>query len=561
MKSSKLSDIKENQAMIIYVVTGVFFYLLGSHEVRWDDDLHIFHNKLILEFDFQKAWTLIKQPYFGMYIPVSYLTWGAYYKIVSQVLADSYLVDSFYALNCCLHVLNSILILKILKLKSVPFKTSFWIGLIFLTHPMQLESVLWISEGRGMLGWTFGLTAWILILKNQRLFFLAIFFMSLALLSKPSFIILPTFFLVMEWDHLKSKKWFLLIIQSGFLPAILITQSVQELPQYQLNIDFSTRIIYSLDSLGWYFTHFVFPKFDSVLYNRNHIFLESTTVVDTIPYLIICGLTLYYFIVKRKNREIFGVLLILTPVLGLIPFMFQLYSNVADRYFYAAIFPLLYIIQKLELNHRWFPIFGIFLFIMTLFKAEYYESENVFWTQAMKSGRPSKGAIKNAIYANLKSNDQQLLVISELGMDLYPEVNFFCKSQLHALQNLNLYNRGYELAKQCAEKFPDRKELFHEFEIIFLLKSGEHDAALIMYWDLSTRTNNTKTIVNAMLAFLETRGSVQKFIDEFDDNSIKRIAILIEKRTKGQLSTDEDEELMSFVGQSYTTLQGIYEKN
>src|SRR5262249_38474591 len=115
----------------------------------------------------------------------------------------------YHLANICLHAVNALLVWWVLTRLRV---TGAWLAaVIFAVHPVQVESVAWISELKNLLmGFFFLLTvaAWVEYInpngERQRLYYLlALGFFLLALCAKSTACTLPAALFLILW--LKQK--------------------------------------------------------------------------------------------------------------------------------------------------------------------------------------------------------------------------------------------------------------------------------------------------------------------------------------------------------------------
>ncbi|MBE8189548.1 MAG: hypothetical protein HAW58_01455, partial [Candidatus Thioglobus sp.] len=179
---------------ILLLFPLVIYGQVWNFEFVWDDFQRAgtghLHNPFVKNPSFSNFFQLFSQPYFGMYIPITYLFWGglkAFAEFFSLPVSGV-----LHFTNVIIHIVNGLLVFTILK-NFISNKWAVLLGtLFFLLHPIQVETVAFISEFRNLLAFCFSLSGLYFYLKNQaRLDFLPLFLFILALLSKPSAAVLP----------------------------------------------------------------------------------------------------------------------------------------------------------------------------------------------------------------------------------------------------------------------------------------------------------------------------------------------------------------------------------
>jgi protein O-mannosyl-transferase len=130
--------------------------------------------------------------------PLSTLTfWMSY-----QSVADNPLLWRLVGL--ILHLLNAFLLQKVL-FTNLPHSTATAAACIFLLHPSQLESVLYISARPTLLCLSFCLMSWILWQKGKRWWSVLPF--ALALLAKEEGVAFPVALALLTWQRSRLGDW------------------------------------------------------------------------------------------------------------------------------------------------------------------------------------------------------------------------------------------------------------------------------------------------------------------------------------------------------------------
>jgi protein O-mannosyl-transferase len=306
-----------------------FWPAMQGDFLLWDDTHHLTLNPWLVDGDWLYFW---KRAYYGFYIPVSYTLWTWLYALTADPRA-------FHAFNLILHVANCALGFQVVRLlfPRLDERAAFLAVLIFALHPLQVETVAWISGGRDLLAVFFALLA-LLVLARKPLDSLGAWaslpLFALSLLSKPQLVTLPLALLL----FMPKRRAILLAWLGASAAAVAGTVLLQnEFIVTRLNApEFYLRPVIALDTLGFYLSKAVFPWPLTADYGRTpETVLKSGLYWIPIATLVVFGAMVFYM---RRNREAlkalaFAVLLLL-PVLGLIAFAGQEQSTVYDRYMY-----------------------------------------------------------------------------------------------------------------------------------------------------------------------------------------------------------------------------------
>jgi Flp pilus assembly protein TadD len=347
-------------AVLIYAQTWTYGLL------TWDDEHHIVRNPYLWPLSWAGLGVLWRQNYFGEYVPMYYTVIAAETWLAQQW--GSTAAPAWGVLHVgatLLHAANGGLVFLILR-RLLDTKIPALVGaMLFVVHPLQVESVAWISETRGLLATLFGLLSiWLYIGWFDRRtaapgaqipprsslgpekwlwwrYGAALGAFALALLSKPSAVVVPPIMLAMDlwllrraWRAalLASAPWFLLALLLG-----LITKREQSGEQILFAVPIAARPRLAADALGFYLYKLVWPWSLAPDYARPaHWLVEDrwTWATASVPLVALGAL----FWSRQRTlwiaATIFAVALL--PVLNLVQFAYQAYSTVADRYVYLA---------------------------------------------------------------------------------------------------------------------------------------------------------------------------------------------------------------------------------
>ena len=224
--------------------------------------------------------------------------------------------------------------------------------LLFAVHPVQVESVAWISEMRGLLAGTFSLLTLLFYVRSgegtrgKRWYALATGTFALALLAKPSAITVPLMAGLIGCLVLSRPLKTVLISLAPWgllcLGLFFVTHTVQPVTT-AIVTPVWTRPFIAGDALAFALSKLVWPARLGIDYGRSPVWLMTQSwayftglIPVTLGVLAWLGRARYPVLAAA-----FGIITAaLLPTLGLTPFVFQIYSTVADRYQYLAVFGL-----------------------------------------------------------------------------------------------------------------------------------------------------------------------------------------------------------------------------
>lgn len=188
-------------AILLFAV--LIAYQPAWHGLRiWDDDAHITRPEL-------RSWGGLWRIWFELgatqqYYPLAHSAFWA-----QAALWGDHLLG-YHLLNIVLHALSSFLLVVALRRLSAP--GALLAGVVFALHPIQVESVAWMSELKNTLSGVFYFAALLSYLSFDRArrskpYLLALAFFVLALLTKSVTATLPAGLLVIFWWKRGTLSW------------------------------------------------------------------------------------------------------------------------------------------------------------------------------------------------------------------------------------------------------------------------------------------------------------------------------------------------------------------
>jgi hypothetical protein len=351
-------------AFIPALLTGLFYFpVLNNHFIAWDDPEVVVNNTHIRTLDLSSVDWMLTTFHSANWMPMTWLSFALNY-FVGRLNPGVY-----HFTNLLLHAINTALVFFIChriltifllnrgeaggfgkRIHEIP--PAFITALLFGLHPLQVESVAWITERNNVLCAFFYLLAIWFYLKyisaNDRKAFrfsVCWLFFVLALMSKPLAVTFPLVLLILDGWPLRRVKGNILKVIAEKIPFLiasivdgLITIRAQsESGAFQMteNFSFLFRVLNAFRSLGFYLLKMILPMDLVPLYPFPRIFTSGYYFEDALAVsvaFLITGLCIFLW-EKRPFLSAAWLYYIVTlgPVLGILQVGNQ---AAADRYTY-----------------------------------------------------------------------------------------------------------------------------------------------------------------------------------------------------------------------------------
>src|SRR5438445_3947274 len=333
--------------LVLAAVTIFAYRPAWNGGLLWDDDVYIPNNELLTAPDgLRRIWFSFDSP--SQYFPLTYTS----FRIERSLWGLNPI--GYHWTNILLHVANALLIWCLLARLKVP---GAWLAaMIFALHPVQVESVAWITERKNVLMVFFfllTLLAWIAFVDERtrrpwRFYALALILYVLSLSAKTTACTLPAPLLLILWLQKKAidKRRLLQV-----LPFLVLGFSMGLLTVWWERYHQGThgtlfpflspleRALVASHAVWFYLGKLIWPA------NLTFIYPKWTIAVTRAPDYawLLAGMVLcavIYFARRSLGRgvEVAAILFVatLSPVLGFIMLYTFRYTFVADHYQYLA---------------------------------------------------------------------------------------------------------------------------------------------------------------------------------------------------------------------------------
>jgi protein O-mannosyl-transferase len=396
----------------LILLTAFVFRQVGTYEfILFDDNVHLYENPGLINPSFEDTLQFWKRPYFGLYIPVTYSLWALETQLSRWGEGKS--VRSFdprvyHLTNLGLHLCNVILVYLLLCVWAPGVWGPLCGAALFAVHPLQVETVAWISARKDLLSTFFSLACLLLYLRDDssklfsRRYFFSFVCYGFALLSKPSAAVVPLLAVILSPQTNKRRAVLTLSWLFFAIPIILLTRTLQPDPRWEFVSPFLLRQFIAGDIIAFYLSKIVYPVGLVLDYSRSPEWvLQHWWGSVTWMFPVLLGALLQTYGTQRMKRAGLFFIVALLPVLGILPFRYQIFSSVANRYCYLALLAPALIMSELvaaypKLRRGWGVVLACFVALTSV--------EIVFW-------RSSQSLFSHVLTINPRS----LIAANNLG--------------------------------------------------------------------------------------------------------------------------------------------------
>ncbi len=406
-------------AILLIVATVALYYPAEDHPfVNFDDNLYVTENVHVasgLHWETVRwAFTTFDQ---GNWHPLTWLSHAADVRLYGLNPAGH------HQTNLVLHVLNVLLLFWVLQQATGYIGRSAMVAGLFALHPMNVETVVWISERKNLLSMTFFLLAlsayrrYVLKPEPGRYATVAVLY-ALGLMAKPQVITFPCVLLL--WDYWPLRRMFAAGPESSaeegaaVVPSTTFSQLiVEKLPLFALSAvsavittkaqraghamrlyPLPVRLENAIVSYASYVKKTFWPADLSPMYPHPGDSLAKGQVVAALLFLLIVTALV---IADRRRRYLptgwFWFLGTLVPMIGLVQVGTQ---AMADRYAYLPCIGLFLMIcwlvaewaERQHLATAWLRGAGVAVLLALAFVAHqqigYWRDNVTLWTHALQ---------------------------------------------------------------------------------------------------------------------------------------------------------------------------------
>ena len=281
---------------IILIVATFFIYSqVQDHDfINYDDDLYVIESSIVQAgFTNERIIRVFTNTHFNLWIPITTLSYMLDYQLHGLNPKGFLLTNLFF------HIANSLLLFLVLFRMTGAIWQSAFVAAMFAFHPLNVESVAWVSERKNVLSTLFLLlTIWAYInyveKPTVKRYGLVCLFFTLGLMSKPMLVTLPFVLLLLDYWPLRRLKFGqeresnevlekniakksevlqlvlekipLFLLTTGLSIITFIAQKSLGAMNYAESLTFSTSVTNAMVSYLEYLGKIIWPRGLSILY-------------------------------------------------------------------------------------------------------------------------------------------------------------------------------------------------------------------------------------------------------------------------------------------------------
>lgn len=355
-------------AAVLLLLVLVAYWPATTGKFIWDDNRYVSANKLLsapggLEKIWTGRWTNPAKYPLPQYYPLTHTSFWLEYHLTGSNATGQAAPFSYHVTNIVLHGLSAILLWLILRRLKVP---GAWVAAgVFALHPLNVESVAWISERKNVLAGLFFFGSILLYLFADEqdetdalatapadpglrwgCYAGALLAFTLAMLSKSTACALPAVMVLLLWwkRRMSLKQWGLLA--PFFAIGIVLGLATAQFERTHVGAvgpdwDFSLadRFIIAGRAIWFYVGKMLVPNDLSFSYHQ--WVLHPEAVVQYLPAALVVAVLLALLLLSRAIGR--GPVALATafcvclfPALGFFNVYPMRYTFVADHYAYLA---------------------------------------------------------------------------------------------------------------------------------------------------------------------------------------------------------------------------------
>lgn len=477
--------------IIVLICIGLLVFFNGMFgQFVWDDKIYIIGNPELQEFNLVNLFgeNIFNKAVYYRPIP------AVYFSALVNLFGNS--TFFYHLIQVSLHIINSILVFIIFK-EFFQRKLALFLSIIFLVHPIQVESVSYIAASVSPLFTIFGLSSLVVIIKlnssRLKLGALLTFIFLASILTKETGIVFCA--LCVLFTLLYKKNLIRVVIFSSILSLVfyfilrfyvghVFFDKSLVLPLPMMEMTLRERMLHIPAIIYSYLSVSIFPW---VLSSNQHWVVKNISFSNF--YVPIIGVLLFVLGVILLGKFTYGknlwkpyVFFTLWFTASLLPHLqiIPLDMIVAERWFYLPIIGLLGMVgvavSKLEHKKRVIQVIYVALTIMIILFSLRTMARNIDWQSPVYLySHDLKNDVNNFDMQNNLGNElfqlgeiENAKVHFEKSIDLSPKqsINYTNLATVYAVKKE--YSKAFSYYNKAIENNPDYYPAYEKSAFIYL---------------------------------------------------------------------------------------------
>jgi len=355
--------------LLLAVGTALLYAQTCRHILleSWDDGVFVISNPVLLDPEgLKEIWSTVEMPDSYPNYPLVFTTYWIEAQLagihVPKVGRPTTGISWFHVTNLVLHSICVVLVFLVTRRLGFGSWGAWFVALLFAIHPIQVESVAWVTERKNVLSGAFYLATFLCYRKFREkdrlgLYGLTLALFVLALLSKTASVTLPASLwladvLIDRRKALRSLGWVMPMLVIGGAAALVTGMIEQE--DTRRSMDWALRPLLMSGTNWFYIYKLLVPWNYLAVYPRWHVTGANVGLWLCLLAWVLVGLGALIWRRKLDPRIVwgaghFGVTIL--PISGLVHYGYLSHTYVADRFVYLAAMGVFVIVAALL--ERW----------------------------------------------------------------------------------------------------------------------------------------------------------------------------------------------------------------
>ncbi len=331
-------------ALVLAVITFIAYQPVWHAGFVWDDSDHLTANPaMTAPHGLKMIWSSLA---ISRYYPLTLTTFWIERRLWGLNPMPYHLV------NILLHAVNGFLLFLVLRRLKIP--AARMAAILWVLHPVNVESVAWITELKNTQSGLFFFLSVLCFLrfeadKKNHWYVFAVACGVAAMLSKPSTVVLPVVLLLCVWwergrweraDFVRIAAFFVLATGMSALTVIEQRGQVLSAGATEAHLEPTERLVVAGKAIWFYADKVLWPARLAFVYPRWE--LHTSSLWSLVPTVALVALGMMLWRCRRRpwcRAVLFGgsfFVVALLPVLGFLDVFYFRYSFVADHFQYLA---------------------------------------------------------------------------------------------------------------------------------------------------------------------------------------------------------------------------------